>query len=198
MVKNLTANTGDVKRLGFDRWVAKMPWNRKCNPRPKTKKKWLQDDRWVAITIKSNLIPARWVIKITHPSLFSRTWFPSLIDDWPLLPVSQVFFQRYAERNEMCMLNTFAQSCLTLCDPMGCSPPGSSVQRILQARILEWIAIFSFRLSSQPRDGTPTFWNLCLLPSRRILYHWVTWEAPFQRIPYTWKCGMWNVQIFSF
>ena len=31
MVKNLTANTGDVKRLGFDRWVAKMPWNRKCN-----------------------------------------------------------------------------------------------------------------------------------------------------------------------
>ena len=34
-----------------------------------------------------------------------------------------------------------AQSCLTLCDPMDCSPPGSSVHGVLQARILEWIAI---------------------------------------------------------
>ena len=33
------------------------------------------------------------------------------------------------------------QLCLTLCDPMACSPPGSSVQEILQARILEWVAI---------------------------------------------------------
>ena len=33
------------------------------------------------------------------------------------------------------------QSCLTLCNPMDCSPPGSSVHRILQARILEWVAI---------------------------------------------------------
>ena len=33
------------------------------------------------------------------------------------------------------------QSCLTLCDPMGCSPPGSSVHGILQARILEWVAV---------------------------------------------------------
>ena len=33
------------------------------------------------------------------------------------------------------------QSCLTLCDPVDCSPPGSSVHRILQARVLEWVAI---------------------------------------------------------
>ena len=33
------------------------------------------------------------------------------------------------------------QSCPTLCDPMDCSPPGSSVHRILQARILEWVAM---------------------------------------------------------
>ena len=39
-----------------------------------------------------------------------------------------------------------AQSCLTLCDPMDCSPPGSSVHEILQARILEWFAISSSRL----------------------------------------------------
>ena len=45
-----------------------------------------------------------------------------------------------------------AQSCLTLCDPMDCSPPGSSVHGILQARTLEWVAMPSSRGSSQPRD----------------------------------------------
>ena len=44
-----------------------------------------------------------------------------------------------------------SQSCLTLCDPMNYSPPGFSVYRILQARILEWIAIpFSIFLSASP------------------------------------------------
>ena len=44
------------------------------------------------------------------------------------------------------------QSCLTLCDPMGSSPPGSPVHGILQATILEWVAFpFSWG-SSQPRD----------------------------------------------
>ena len=47
-----------------------------------------------------------------------------------------------------------AQSCLTLCDPMDCSLPGSSVYGILQARILEWIAIPFSRGSSRPRDQT--------------------------------------------
>ena len=44
------------------------------------------------------------------------------------------------------------QSCLTLCDPMDCSLPGSSVRGILQARILQWVAISFSRRSSQPRD----------------------------------------------
>ena len=47
-----------------------------------------------------------------------------------------------------------AQSCLTLCDPMDCSLPGSSVHGILQARILEWVAISFSRGSSRPRDQT--------------------------------------------
>ena len=44
-----------------------------------------------------------------------------------------------------------SQSCLTLCNPMDCSLPGSSVHGILQARILEWIAIPFYRGCSQPR-----------------------------------------------
>ena len=46
------------------------------------------------------------------------------------------------------------QSCLTLCDPMDCSPPGSSAHGILQARILEWVAIPLSRGSSWPRNWT--------------------------------------------
>ena len=44
--------------------------------------------------------------------------------------------------------------CPTLCDPMGCSPPGSSVHGISQARILGWVAISFSRGSSWPKDGT--------------------------------------------
>ena len=46
------------------------------------------------------------------------------------------------------------QLCLTFCDPMDCSPPGSSVHRILQARILECVAILFSRGSSPARDQT--------------------------------------------
>ena len=46
------------------------------------------------------------------------------------------------------------QSCSTLCDPMDCSPPGSSVHGILQARVLEWTAMPSSKGSSQLRDWT--------------------------------------------
>ena len=47
-----------------------------------------------------------------------------------------------------------AQSNLTLCDPMDCSPPGSSIHGILQVRILEWAAIPISKFSSQPRGWT--------------------------------------------
>ena len=50
--------------------------------------------------------------------------------------------------------NEVAQSCLTLCNPVDCSLPGSSVHGILQARIVEWIAISFSRGSSRPRDRT--------------------------------------------
>ena len=46
------------------------------------------------------------------------------------------------------------QSCPTLCDPMDCSLPGSSIYGIFQAGILEWVAISFSRRSSQPRDWT--------------------------------------------
>ena len=50
-------------------------------------------------------------------------------------------------RGDACMhANKLLQLCLTLCNSMGCSPSGFSVQGILQARILEWVAMPSSRL----------------------------------------------------
>ena len=66
--------------------------------------------------------------------------------------------------------------CPTLCNPMDYSPPGSSVHRISQARILEQVAISFSRVSSQPRDQIHVS---CI--DRWILYHWATWEAPYNR-----------------
>ena len=54
----------------------------------------------------------------------------------------------------VCVCVLVAQLCLTLCDTMDCSLPGSSTYGILQARILEWVAIPFSRGSSQPRDWT--------------------------------------------
>ena len=58
-----------------------------------------------------------------------------------------------------------AQLCPTLSDPIDCSPPGPSVLGILQARILEWVAIPFSRGSSRPRDQT----HISHI-SRQILY----------------------------
>ena len=67
-----------------------------------------------------------------------------------------------------------AKSCLTPCDPMDCSPPGSSVPGISQATALEWVATSFSRGSSWPRDWTCSSYASCI--GRQILYHWATWK----------------------
>ena len=71
-------------------------------------------------------------------------------------------------QEEMCVL--LAQSYPTLCDPMDCSPPGSSVHGILQARLLEWVAMPSSRGPFQPRDRTHV--SLALQADSLPLSHW--------------------------
>ena len=66
------------------------------------------------------------------------------------------------------------QSCLTLCNRMDCSPSGSSVHGILQARILEWVAIPFSRRSSWPREQ---IWVSCL--AGRLFTIWANREAPY-------------------
>ena len=115
------------------------------------------------------------------------------------------------------------QSCPTLCDPMDCSPAGSSVHGISQARVLEWVAIYFSRGSSQPRDptqvsciagrfftaeppGKPICWyNMSLIFGVPWLWKWVTihssWMTIFSHyihivfpLVHVYFC----VQIFSF
>ena len=64
-----------------------------------------------------------------------------------------------------------AQSCSVLWDPMHYRPPGSSVHGISLARILEWVAVSSYR--DLPYRGS----NLGFLHCRQILYHWAIWEV---------------------
>ena len=69
---------------------------------------------------------------------------------------------------------TFVQ---LFCNPIDCSPPGSFVHGILQARMLEWVAISSPRGSSWCID-----WTCISCTGGWILYHWATWEAPINII----------------
>ena len=98
------------------------------------------------------------------------------------------------------VLNLFLYVCAVLsrswlyCDPMDCSPPGSSIHGILQARILEWVGMPSARGSFQPRD-----WNcISMSPALagRFFTTTATWEAPPPCPPYPqqiWPCWIsWN------
>ena len=71
------------------------------------------------------------------------------------------FFFQLNDPHPMISFAKFLQSCLTLCDPMDCSPPGTSVHGIVQARILEWAAISCSRRSSRLRDWTHASYISC-------------------------------------
>ena len=98
-----------------------------------------------------------------------------------------------------CMHAKSLQSCPTLCNPMDCSPPGSCIHGILQARILEWVAIPFSRGSPWPREQT------CVSCIEGGLFTiWATRQAFYQVHAKRWKPlllpkknWIWNVQSLS-
>ena len=78
----------------------------------------------------------------------------------------------------VCVCVLAAQSCPTLCNPVECSPPGSSVHGLLQARILECVAILFSRGSSRPGDGI-----LVSQIADRFFTIWATREAHGPLVP---------------
>ena len=90
-------------------------------------------------------------------------------------------------------ISEVTQSCLTLCDPVDCNLPGSSIHGIFQATILEWVAIFFSRGSSQPRDQTQvscikgeffTIWATKEVKSLSCVWLFLTpWTVTYQALP---------------
>ena len=78
---------------------------------------------------------------------------------------------------EVCVCVLVMQWCPALCDPMDCSPPGSSVHGIFQARILEWVAISFSMESSWPRLWT---WVSCI--TGRLFTYWATGKTGKPRL----------------
>ena len=85
----------------------------------------------------------------------------------------------------MCVCVLVTQSCPTLCNPMDCTLPGSSVHGILQARILEWAAISFSKGPYWPRD-----WTLVSLIADRFFTIWATREAHHMLISWVF-CLFW-------
>ena len=85
----------------------------------------------------------------------------------------------------VCTRAKLLQSCQTLSDPMNCNSPGSSVHGMLQARILEWVALPSSRGVPPPPPGIEPSSLKSPALARRALYRW-RWPKP--QLP----CRRWN------
>ena len=102
-----------------------------------------------------------------------------------MLTCTENSWKKYIQLQKICKawvsewVSEVAQSCPTLCYPVDCSPPGSSVHGILQARILEWVAISFSRGSSRPRS--PTL-QADALPSELKGLEAIKWTWPIKAI----------------
>ena len=123
------------KRCRFDPWVGKIPWSRKWQPIPVFLPGKAHGQR-------SQMGYSPWGCKVldmtehacVHTHTHTHTHPPAL---FPLLRPS---LRPWVEMVAAAAAKSL-QSCLTLCDPIDGSPPGSPIPGILQARTLEWVAI---------------------------------------------------------
>ena len=111
---------------------------------------------WFIWRLERNDTPGQWSqserapIEIKDASFFLRLHRNPWLTHCVFVLTPQGFISIFLR----CVCVLSLQSCPTLCDLMDCSPPGSSVHGILQARIVEWVAMPSSRGSSGPRDQT--------------------------------------------
>ena len=111
-----------------------------------------------------NLLPAQ-AVQVKLPPLLKGKAHDANFDNWSMPHPSA--------DGHACMLGRFSN--VRLCDPMDCSPTGSSVHRIFQARILEWVTISFSRGSSPPRDQPWVSYISCIAGG--FFTTRATWEA---------------------
>ena len=151
----------------FDSWVGKICWRWErlptlvslgfpCGSAGK-KNLPVARSREVCISLSCSMQPSLWGL-IRRPHLLRnllKTWFLSCSPEWLLqLQASPPHSSKEEEQRGPEEHALSHSVCPTLCNPMDCSPPGSSVHGILQARILEWVAYHFSRGSSRPRNRT--------------------------------------------
>ena len=137
--------------------------------------------RKISTSSRFQCLPSLYNITQFYFRIFFTNYSHSSGNTFFFFKQSQILVEKWGHENKITSLLDLircvhAQLCLTLCNPMDCSSPGSSVHGILQARILEWVAISFSRGSSWPRYGTHTPWVSCI--GRCILYHNASWESP--------------------
>ena len=170
----------------------RFPWRRKWHPTPvflPEKIPWTEESDGLQ-SKGSQRVRHDWATKQTHihqelryTELESNWWRKLQVFTKHLL-WTQYFAVFLIEMFIMCLRQTkwkqyhwtsvgvpsSLQSCPTLCDPTDCSPPGSSVPGILQARILEWVAMFFSGGSSPTRNWTQVFYI-----AGRFFTLWAKW-----------------------
>ena len=99
--------------------------------------------------------------------------FPTQGSNPGLLHCRQILYSLSHQGSPILCMSEVAQSCPTLCDPMDYSPPGSSIHRIFQGRVLEGVVISFSRGSSRPRD-----WTQVSRIAGRHFTVWATREVP--------------------
>ena len=110
-----------------------------------------------------------WILRMSHICTYSVTSL--IVVRMRAVQIWQCLTECYNEDLPWSVpkVRVQAKLCPTLCNPMDCSLPGSSVHGILQTRILEWVTLPSSRGSSQPRDWTHISYVSCI--GRQVLYH---------------------------
>ena len=106
------------------------------------------------MTTRKRILLATWMCLEENPAIVKHPKNNLISGIRISLYSYRIIFPDLLSHLEVWVCAKFLHLCLTLCDPMDCSLPGSSVHRILQGRILEWVAMSSSRGSSWPRDWT--------------------------------------------
>ena len=134
---------------------------------------YLKQSTWLP---KETLPKSQWlsIVTLLFPLTSRKEKWEKSMSRWQLMAYKGKIFRAQTWITHQsplihCLCTKSLQSCLAHGNPMDYGPPGSSVHGILQARILEWVAISFSRASSWPRDQTHITYVSCI--GRHVLYH---------------------------